>query len=156
MTKTEKIMAHFMKRPTAPVRTVATKYKAPLSMVYKVRKQALTELILPNPLDIPPLTSWQTKEVERSTDVDRVIDMRGLDYGKFKDGAALMQGIKRQMAQHAQKHDKLFADDQWEALEMIVHKIGRIVNGNPDAVDHWIDIAGYAKLISDRLEGIER
>jgi hypothetical protein len=37
-----------------------------------------------------------------------------------------------------------------------VHKIGRIVNGNPDAVDHWIDIAGYAKLISDRLEGIER
>jgi len=71
-------------------------------------------------------------------------------------GAALLQGIKRQMAEHAQKHEKTFADDQWEALEMIVHKIGRIVNGNPDVVDHWVDIAGYAKLVSDRLQGVER
>jgi hypothetical protein len=156
MTKTEKIFAYYMKNPNAQAKTVATRFKAALPMVYKVRKQAQLEAELPNPLDTPPLTSWKKKEVERSTDVDCVIDMRGLDYGKFKDGAALMQGIKRQMAEHAQKHDKLFADDQWEALEMIVHKIGRIVNGNPDAVDHWIDIAGYAKLISDRLEGIER
>jgi hypothetical protein len=151
MTKTEKIRAHFMKRPSAPVRTVATKYKAPLSMVYKVRKQALTELIMPNPLDVPPLSSWQ-----KTVDVDETLDTRALSYGKFKDGAALMQGIKRQMANHAQKHEKTFADDQWEALEMIVHKIGRIVNGNPDVVDHWVDIAGYAKLVSDRLQGIER
>jgi hypothetical protein len=79
-----------------------------------------------------------------------------LDYGAFKDGAALMQGIKRQMAEHAAKHNKTFADDQWEALEMIVHKIGRIVNGNPDKVDHWTDIAGYAKLVADRLEGVVR
>jgi len=156
MTKTEKIFAYYMKNPNAQAKAVATRFKVGLPMVYKVRKQAQLESELSNPLDIPPLTSWQKKEVDRSTDVDRVIDMRGLDYGKFKDGAALMQGIKRQMAEHAQKHDKLFADDQWEALEMIVHKIGRIVNGNPDAVDHWIDIAGYAKLISDRLEGIER
>ena len=166
MTKTEKIMAYFMEHPTAkarsvasaPVRTVATKYKAPLSMVYKVRKQALTELIVPNPLDVPPLTSWQkiVAEVEKPVDVDETLDTRALSYGKFKDGAALMQGIKRQMAEHAQKHEKTFADDQWEALEMIVHKIGRIVNGNPDVVDHWVDIAGYAKLVSDRLQGVER
>ena len=88
--------------------------------------------------------------------VDATLDARALDYGAFKDGAALMQGIKRQMAEHAQKHGKTFADDQWEALEMIVHKIGRIVNGNPDKVDHWTDIAGYAKLVADRLEGVVR
>jgi hypothetical protein len=130
MTKTEKIMAHFMKRPSAPVRAVATKYKAPLSMVYKVRKQALTELIVPNPLDVPPLTSWQkiVAEAEKPVDVDETLDTRA----------------------------QTFADDQWEALEMIVHKIGRIVNGNPDVVDHWVDIAGYAKLVSDRLQGVER
>ena len=94
--------------------------------------------------------------VQEGTDVDEVLDNRAVDYGKFKDGAALMQALKRTLADHAQKHGKTFADDQWEALEMIVHKIGRIVNGNPDKVDHWTDIAGYAKLVADRLEGVER
>ena len=96
------------------------------------------------------------KPEAEGTDVDEVLDQRAVDYGKFKDGAELMQGMKRLLAAHAQKHGKTFADDQWEALEMIVHKIGRIVNGNPDKVDHWTDIAGYAKLVADRLEGIER
>ena len=91
-----------------------------------------------------------------AVDVDETLDERAKDYGKFKDGAALMQGIKRLLADHAAKHDKTFTDDQWEALEMIVHKVGRIVNGNPDKVDHWTDIAGYAKLVADRLEGVER
>ena len=76
-----------------------------------------------------------------------------MDYGKFKHGAELMQGMKRLVSDHAQRHGKTFADDQWEALEMILHKIGRIVNGNPDKVDHWVDIAGYAKLVAMRLEG---
>jgi hypothetical protein len=35
-------------------------------------------------------------------------------------------------------------------------ELGRLVNGNPDVVDHWVDIAGYAKLVSDRLQGVER
>ena len=43
-----------------------------------------------------------------------------------------------------------------EALFMIAHKIGRIVNGDPWYADSWVDIAGYAKLVADRLEGIER
>ena len=88
--------------------------------------------------------------------VNRVLNARGQDYGKFRDSAGLMQGIKRLLADHALRHNKVFADDQWEALEMIVHKIGRIVNGNPDVVDHWVDIAGYATLIADRLEGHPR
>ena len=96
-----------------------------------------------------------TGEVE-DTNIDETLDARAQDYGKFKDGAALMQGIKRLLADHARMHNKTFADDQWEALEMIVHKIGRIVNGNPDKVDHWVDIAGYAKLIADRLQGNAR
>lgn len=91
-----------------------------------------------------------------ATDVDETLDNRAQDYGKFKDGAELMQGIKRLLADHARVHDKTFADDQWEALEMIVHKIARIVNGNPDKVDSWVDIAGYATLVADRLQGNAR
>ena len=96
-----------------------------------------------------------TGETEE-TNIDETLDARAQDYGKFKDGAALMQAMKRTLADHARMHNKTFADDQWEALEMIVHKIGRIVNGNPDKVDHWVDIAGYAKLIADRLQGNAR
>jgi hypothetical protein len=98
---------------------------------------------------------WTAEETEEGGIV-ATLNERAKDYGKFKDGAALMQGIKRLLADHAAKHGKTFTDDQWEALEMIVHKIGRIVNGNPDKVDHWVDIAGYAKLVADRLEGVER
>ena len=64
--------------------------------------------------------------------------------------------FKRTLSGHAQKHNKTFADDQWEALEMIVHKMARIVNGNPDNADSWLDIAGYAMLVADRLEGNAR
>jgi hypothetical protein len=39
---------------------------------------------------------------------------------------------------------------------MIAHKIGRIVNGDPDHVDSWVDIAGYAQLVADELQGVER
>ena len=99
---------------------------------------------------------YDDEPVQQEASVDETLDERAKDYGKFKDGAALMQGIKRLLADHAAKHDKLFADDQWEAIEMIVHKMGRIVNGNPDKVDHWVDIAGYATLVSDRLQGNAR
>ena len=35
---------------------------------------------------------------------------------------------------------------QREALDMICTKIARIMSGNPNTLDHWDDIAGYAKL----------
>lgn len=37
-----------------------------------------------------------------------------------------------------------------ESLDMIAHKIGRILAGDPDFHDHWSDIAGYATLSADR------
>jgi hypothetical protein len=94
--------------------------------------------------------------VAEETGINETLNERAQDYGTFKDGAALMQGIKRLLADHARVHDRTFADDQWEALEMIVHKIARIVNGNPDKVDSWVDIAGYATLVADRLQGNAR
>ena len=148
-TKSLKAIQYFKDHPTADVKKVAAKFKMAIPKTYAIRKRARAESWQPPELLPVP-------EVPQTTQVDEVLDQRAVDYGKFKDGAALMQGIKRLMAEHAQKHGKTFADDQWEALEMIVHKIGRIVNGNPDKVDHWTDIAGYAKLIADRLEGLER
>jgi hypothetical protein len=48
---------------------------------------------------------------------------------------------------------KLLDNDQIEALEMIFSKLARILNGDPNYADSWIDIAGYATLVADRLEG---
>jgi hypothetical protein len=150
MNKSDKIREYFRKHPDANVTYVATKFQAPKPMTYKLRKQVLDEAFQPPELmPVPEL-------IQEETNIDQTLDERAKDYGRFKDSAALMQGIKRLLADHARRHDKTFADDQWEALEMIVHKMARIVNGNPDKVDHWVDIAGYAKLIADRLQGNAR
>jgi hypothetical protein len=85
--------------------------------------------------------------------VDVTLDARAVEYGKFIEGAEVMQMLKRVVQNALSNRDKVLAHDQAEAMDMIIHKIGRIVNGNPDVVDHWLDIAGYAKLVADRLEG---
>ena len=93
-------------------------------------------------------------EIEMYEDeVDATLDARAVDYGKFIEGAEVMQMLKRVVLNALNNRDKTLAHDQAEAMDMIIHKIGRIVNGNPDVVDHWLDIAGYAKLVADRLEG---
>lgn len=45
---------------------------------------------------------------------------------------------------------------QAQALHMICTKLGRIAVGNPDEVDHWRDIAGYATLAADEMEAKAR
>lgn len=93
-------------------------------------------------------------EIEMYEDeVDVTLDARAVEYGKFIEGAEVMQMLKRVVQAALNNRDKTLAHDQAEAMDMIIHKIGRIVNGNPDVVDHWLDIAGYAKLVADRLEG---
>ena len=41
---------------------------------------------------------------------------------------------------------------QAESLDMIAHKIGRILAGDPFVKDHWADIAGYAELVARELK----
>lgn len=83
-----------------------------------------------------------------------VITARGTRYGKFKRQAEISQALKGLVFTYRPRSE--FDPDMVEALEMILHKIGRLVNGDATYVDSWFDIAGYARLISDRLEGIER
>ena len=39
---------------------------------------------------------------------------------------------------------------------MIQHKIGRILNGDPNYDDNWRDICGYSQLVLDELNGVKR
>ena len=90
-----------------------------------------------------------------TTDISETLAERGNRYGSFTRHAAVTQRLKTAMLGSDKWH--LLAPDQKEALEMIAHKIGRILNGDPDYHDSWHDIVGYAKLVADRLalEGIE-
>ena len=77
-----------------------------------------------------------------------VLADRGKTHGDFHDQAAISQQIKRVLA----RGPTTLHEPYREALEMIAVKMSRIVSGNPDEVDHWLDIAGYAKLVSDIIE----
>lgn len=87
-----------------------------------------------------------------ATNVDTVLTERGGRYGLFTGHAQVTQDLKEIIYTALQVRRKELAPDQYEALDMICHKIGRIVNGDPNYADSWVDIAGYAKLVSDRLE----
>lgn len=96
-------------------------------------------------------TSTEPRDLPAAPSIDAALTERGSRYGRFVDHAEVTQRLKSVMFDHATSHGVTLAPDQREALEMIAHKIGRIVNGDPDYADSWVDVAGYAKLVADRL-----
>jgi hypothetical protein len=84
--------------------------------------------------------------------IDQTLDERGARYGEFSGHAAISQRFKGIARFELSYRDKMLSQDQLEALDMIFHKIARIINGDPDYADSWVDIAGYATLVSNRLE----
>lgn len=81
--------------------------------------------------------------------LSETLSERKSTHGEFKDNSADSQAIKRVIRNSAGYNE--LQPYQIEALEMIAQKIGRILNGDPCFKDHWLDIAGYAQLVEDRL-----
>jgi hypothetical protein len=81
--------------------------------------------------------------------VDKTLEERESTYGSFKSHAFISQELKEVMWS-TDKWEYLH-NDQKEALEMVQHKIARILNGDPNYIDNWHDIQGYTKLVEDRL-----
>ncbi len=103
-----------------------------------------------------PETNPALEQFVNSPNLDELLEQRGSQYGAFTGHAEVTQRLKRVLNDELRKRGKVLADDQMEALEMTFHKIGRIVNGNPDHVDGWLDASGYCKLVADRLGGVVR
>jgi hypothetical protein len=80
----------------------------------------------------------------QNDEINEMLDARGSRYGAFVEHARITQAIKSAM-QSGQSW-KWLSLSQKEALEMVAHKIGRIVNGDPDYDDSWVDIVGYVQL----------
>jgi len=81
--------------------------------------------------------------------IETVLEERGKRYGVFADHAAISQSLKDVM-RVTPGWDRL-APDQREALEMVQHKVARILNGSADYIDSWTDGSGYFTLVEQRL-----
>lgn len=80
-----------------------------------------------------------------------LLNEREKTHGSFEENARVMQELK-QVARGMPGWNRL-KDTHREALDMIFHKIGRVINGDPNFKDHWKDISGYAKLCEERCNG---
>ncbi len=87
------------------------------------------------------------------TDIKEVLQERGKNYGRFAVHALIAQELKSKL--HNSPSWNNCTDSQKEALEMVCHKIARIVNGDPSYLDSWVDIIGYVQLVVNQLEGKE-
>lgn len=83
-------------------------------------------------------------------DVQATLAERGARYGKFTEHARITQNIKQAMVDSP--NWATLPDDTKEAMEMVAHKFGRILNGDPTFVDSFLDAEGYIRLVRQRLE----
>jgi len=86
-------------------------------------------------------------------DISATLKERQSTYGSFGDHAMITQNIKKAMVDS--KNWRLLSESKKECLEMVAHKIGRILNGDPDFHDSWHDIIGYVTLIERELRPSE-
>lgn len=160
----EKIRRFIKRNPTMSTREVATELGCRYGLAYAAKRKMQDTVKSTSTgvlSDVAKAIFEHTKGRDRSNeappvtsvDIDVTLANRGIRYGMFGGQSHVAYTLKNTLRVHANKNNKAFSFDQAEALDMICTKLGRIVNGDPDYVDNWVDIAGYAKLVADRLQG---
>lgn len=86
--------------------------------------------------------------------IQKTLKERGSIYGAFANNAETSQILKQTMRQ-AKNWDELSYAQQ-EALEMVQHKISRLLNGDPTYLDNVVDILGYTELMFNDMKGKSR
>ena len=175
LSRTEKMRRFFAKNPEMTIAQVAAEFGVKYQTAYMVKREmdrknrtdAWRKKVEVVKDEVSDLTPEQTAEKvfgatqgrvrnafseETPVGIDATLAERGGKYGKFADQAAVTYKLKNVLREHSGVHGKSYAYDQAEALDMICAKLGRIVNGDADYADSWVDIAGYAKLVADRLQ----
>ncbi len=86
--------------------------------------------------------------------IEKTLKQRGAVYGAFSDNAETSQVLKQTMRQA--KNWDLLSYAQQEALEMVQHKISRLLNGDHTYLDNVVDILGYTELMFNDMKGKNR
>jgi hypothetical protein len=158
MTKSDKIREYFRKHPDADVAKVAAKFEASRPMTYKMRKQVQEEGVVDAEewgMSIreagAALTALAMPEAAPAAEdsIGEVLQERGNRYGTFESNARTCQLLKNVL--HAQEGWYELSYVQREALEMMMHKVSRLVNGDSTYLDTVIDIAGYNQLMLEHM-----
>lgn len=82
--------------------------------------------------------------------VTEILQQRGSVYGLFTHNAETTNRIREAM-RHSPSRWDLLPDDVKLGLDLIALKIARIVTGDHSHLDNYDDIAGYAKIVADRI-----
>lgn len=90
----------------------------------------------------------KNRDIEMA-DINQILEQRKGTHGNFSDHAQVTQDIKTTMQQSKNWPD--LPACMKETLDMIAHKIGRVLCGDPFHQDHWDDMIGYTKLTADIL-----
>lgn len=123
------------------------------SYVYNLRKKLNQQMDV---LELTPAMEEKPAPQPQKPEVDSILDARETQYGSFMQSANIAVRLKGIMHNAIAQQDLHLMPDQLLALDMIAVKISRILSGNPSHRDSWIDIAGYAQLVADRLGGKAR
>ena len=99
------------------------------------------------------MASNLTASTEKEDNTRETLNDRGKRYGDFAEHAAIAQELQRTM--HSRGGWCRLPDPQRQALTTISDKIARILNGDPNYIDSWRDIAGYAQLVVDQLQSMD-
>lgn len=77
--------------------------------------------------------------------VNSVLAERGAFRGKFSEQAHVAQNLKMTFRMNPSSWVRLSYAQQ-EALDNMANKMARILTGDPNEKDAWLDIGGYATL----------
>ena len=77
------------------------------------------------------------------------LDARHETHGDYTNTAQVSQHLKNTI-RNARNWNRLSCDKK-ESLDLIMTKISRIMSGEPNEPDHWLDLEGYARLARERL-----
>lgn len=83
------------------------------------------------------------------TELNEVIQQRRGRYGPLIESGEVAMKLEDYL--RSLPGWERLAYDQREALAMVMHKISRIMCGDPNYDDSWVDIAGYVQNVVNRL-----
>jgi len=84
--------------------------------------------------------------------VEETIKDRQSKYGDFKQCSNIYNNLRSSDSEEISNLNCV----QEMALDMIFVKIARILSGDPNLVDNWHDIAGYARLVEIELTKVDK
>ncbi len=88
------------------------------------------------------------------SEVDNILRDRTEVYGDYISNTILIQKLKYLFRQG--KNWRVLSANKQEALDMFASKIGRILGGEISQRDSWLDIAGYAMLVTNSIEEVKK